>query len=306
MRKQFTSTILPLIAAVIWGTAFVAQDVCAGNVPPLAFNAIRFAVAVVFLALVKIIISTIRKKSKMTLSAVKQKSCNRSLLTAGLLCGLALAVASFFQQAGMEAGTDAGKSGFITALYVVLVPVIGLFFKKRTPWVLWIALAVAVIGLYLLCVNGGFKLESGDMLTLVCALAFAIQILLIDKFAGELDPILFCIVEFATAAALSFIGMLIMERPDASQIIKYALPILYVAVFSCGIAYLMQIIAQRDGDPTLVSLLFSMESVFSVISGAIILKQKMSARELTGCALILAAVVIAQLSVVSKQKETGI
>lgn len=306
MRKRFTSTVLPLITAVIWGTAFVAQDVCAGNVPPLAFNAIRFTIAVVFLALVKLAISTFYRKPEPAKAAIKPKSNARSLLTAGLLCGVALAVASFFQQAGMEAGTDAGKSGFITALYVVLVPVIGLFFKKRTPWVLWIALAVAVIGLYLLCINGGFKLETGDLLTLVCALAFAIQILLIDRFAGELDPILFCIAEFATAAVLSFAGMLFMERPDASLIVKYALPILYVAVFSCGIAYLMQIIAQRDGDPTLVSILFSMESVFSVISGAIILKQQMSIRELAGCALIFAAVIIAQLSVGSKQNKKDV
>lgn len=300
MKNRFNSLILPLITAMIWGTAFVAQDVCAGKVPPLTFNALRFAVAVVFLILVKLILGAFKPRNKKQPAAPVNR---RSLLVAGLLCGIALAVASFFQQAGMEAGTDAGKSGFITALYVVLVPIGGLFLKKRIPKLMWLALAVAVVGLYLLCVNKGFTLETGDLLTLVCAVAFTVQILLIDRFAGELDPILFCIVEFVTAAALSLIGMLILESPDTAAILECKLPILYVAVFSCGIAYLLQIIAQRDGDPTVVSLLFSMESVFSVISGAIILKQTMTTRELIGCAFILAAVVMAQLCVSPKKTD---
>lgn len=296
---------LPLLTAFIWGTAFVAQDVCAEAVPPFAFNAIRFFIAVLFLLAVKGIMQLIKSRGRAAspdgaypaseADGAVPRGGIKTLVIAGALCGVALGVASNLQQAGMNAGTEAGKSGFITALYVVLVPIGGLMLKKHVPRIFWFALPLAVLGLYLLCISGEFRLAPGDLLTLLCAVAFTVQILLIDRFAGELDPVWFCIAEFLTAAALSFIGQLIFERPDWGVISGYALPILYVAVFSCGIAYLLQIIAQREGDPAIVSLLFSMESVFSVIGGAIILGQSMTAREYFGCALILAAVIIAQL-----------
>lgn len=310
MKNGFKSIFLPLLTAAIWGTAFVAQDVCAGNVPPVTFNALRFFIAVLFLLLVRAVFVIVRRRR---LSAVgnseerpaqaggdttglnNNRSDGKTLLTAGALCGLALAAASNLQQAGMDAGTEAGKAGFITALYVVLVPVIGLFLKKRFPKAFWAGLALALAGLYLLCVHGSFTLSSGDLLMLLCAAAFAVQILLIDRFASDLDPIDFCIAEFAFAALFSAVPALILERPDWGRVLEYALPILYVAVFSCGIAYLLQIIAQREGEAEIVSLLFCMESVFSVIGGALILSQRMSAREYAGCALILLAVVIAKL-----------
>lgn len=300
MKKGLKSILLPLLTAAIWGTAFVAQDVCAGNVPPVTFNAIRFSIAVLFLLLVKCVIRAFKsRRAKQGAAALREKKPTKgnakTLLTAGALCGFALFAASAFQQAGMEAGTDSGKAGFITALYVVLVPIIGLFLKKRFPKVFWAGLALAVIGLYLLCIGGSFALSSGDLLLLLCAAAFAVQILLIDRFAGSLEPISFCIAEFAFAAVFSAAFALFTETPDWEKVLEYALPILYVAVFSCGIAYLLQIVAQREGDPAIVSLLFSMEAVFSVIGGAIILSQRMTAREYAGCALILAAIVIAQL-----------
>ncbi|MBR3297967.1 MAG: DMT family transporter [Clostridia bacterium] len=312
MKNSFRSIFLPLLTAAIWGTAFVAQDVCAGNVPPVTFNAIRFALAVVFLLLVKGVISAFKKGRKSVEAGggqavgalrngageawrTERLSGMRTLLIAGALCGFALAVASNLQQAGMEAGTDSGKAGFITALYVVLVPIGELLLKKRFPKVFWAGLALALVGLYLLCISGSFTLAPGDLLLLLCAAAFAVQILLIDRFAGSLDPISFCIAEFAFAAVFSAALALFIERPDWAKVLEYALPILYVAIFSCGIAYLLQIVAQREGDPAIVSLLFSMESVFSVIGGAIILSQRMTAREYAGCALILLAVIIAQL-----------
>lgn len=312
MKKGFRSIFLPLLTAAIWGTAFVAQDVCAGSVPPVTFNAIRFAIAVVFLLLVKGVISAIKKRRGSAEAgqsgerAQKQRlHSGKTLLIAGALCGLALAVASNLQQAGMEAGTDSGKAGFITALYVVLVPVGGLLLKKRFPKVFWAGLALALAGLYLLCISGSFSLSSGDLLLLLCAAAFAVQILLIDRFAGSLEPVSFCIAEFAFAAAFSAALAVFIEKPDWAKVLEYALPILYVAVFSCGIAYLLQIVAQREGDPAIVSLLFSMESVFSVIGGAVILNQSMSAREYLGCALILAAVVIAQLPERKREAANG-
>ena len=296
MKQRLSSIALPLLTAFIWGTAFVAQDICADSIPPMTFNALRFAVAVLFLGVVKLILSAFRRRRPAEQAAPKQeKGSVRRLILAGVLCGTALAVASNLQQAGMEAGLDAGKSGFITALYVVLVPIGATLLGKRLRPVFWAGLALAVAGLYLLCINGSFRLASADLLTLGCALAFAVQILLIDRFAGELDSISFCIAEFAAAAILSLAGMLIFERPSWPAVWEYILPLLYVAVFSCGVAYLLQIIAQKRGDPAIVSLLFSMEAVFSVIAGAVILHQRMTVREYVGCGLILLAVIIAQL-----------
>ena len=303
VKTRLRSTLLPLITALIWGTAFVAQDVCAGRIPPMTFNALRFAIAVVFLFAVKLVINAVRKhKAKLSETelsgsepAPPERAPFKTLVFAGALCGLALSVASNLQQAGMELGLEAGKSGFITALYVVLVPIGGLFLKKRVPAVFWAALPLAVAGLYLLCINGGFTIAAGDLLTLLCAVAFTVQILLIDRFAGSLDPISFCIAEFVTASLTSALGAAIFESPDWSLVAEYVWPMLYVAVFSCGVAYLLQIIAQRDGNPAIVSLLFSMESVFSVIFGAIILHQRLTPREYLGCALIFAAVIIVQL-----------
>ncbi len=297
MKTKLRSILLPLFTALIWGTAFVAQDYVAGHIPPMTFNMLRFFIAVLFLIPVKLIISAFKKRKDgaQPLPEEERKARRRTLLLAGLLCGLALGIASVLQQAGMEAGTDAGKSGFITAMYVVLVPVGGLLLGKRLPRIFWAGLALAVIGLYLLCISGRLTFTAGDLLTLLCAAAFTVQILLIDRFAGSLDPVLFCIAEFVTAGVFSAVGMLIFEKPDWGEALRYALPVLYVAVFSCGVAYLLQIVAQREGDPAIVSLLFSMESVFSVIGGAVILHQRMTAREYVGCALILAAVIIAQL-----------
>lgn len=293
MRKKLRSIILPLITALIWGTAFVAQDICADAIPPMTFNALRFFLAVAFLMAVRGPIRAFRRRRADPSPA--PKGYFKTLAIAGALCGLALGVASFLQQAGMQAGTDAGKSGFITALYVVLVPIGGVILGKRLRKLFWAGLALAVVGLYLLCIGGSFSFAPGDLLTLGCAFAFTVQILLIDRFAGELDPIDFCIAEFLTAGLFSLIGMLLLEKPQGEAILQNLLPVLYVAFFSCGIAYLLQIVAQREGDPAIVSLLFSMESVFSVIASAIILHQRMTLREYLGCALILAAVVIAQL-----------
>ena len=309
MKAKLRSTILPLLTALIWGTAFVAQDVCAGSVPPMTFNALRFAAAVAFLMLVKLVIRLTKRKGgafEAQEPPTGPKPELRTLLKAGVLCGAALAIASNLQQAGMELGLEAGKSGFITALYVVLVPIGELILGKRLPGIFWAALPLAVAGLYLLCISGSFTIAAGDVLTLLCAAAFTVQILLIDRFAQRLDPISFCIAEFITASVMSAIGAFIAEKPDWSLVLLHIWPLLYVAVFSCGVAYLLQIIAQREGDPAIVSLLFSMESVFSVIGGAIILRQRMTAREYIGCVLILAAVVAVQLRKPEKPRKDAL
>ena len=284
MKKNgFKTIFLPVLTALIWGTAFVAQDVCAEAVPPMAFNAIRFFIAVLFLAAVKPIVSLFKRKRG---ASPAGKTPFGKLILAGALCGAALCVASNLQQAGMHAGTEAGKSGFITALYVVLVPIGGLLLKKRVRPIFWFAVALAVAGLYLLCINGSFRFAPGDLLTLLCAVAFTVQILLIDRFAGELDPILFCIAEFLTAAALSLFGMLIFEHPELPAILSNALPILYVAVFSCGVAYLLQIVAQREGDPAVVSILFSLLGYWSGVRFGHAIARRMKPELLGGLVLI--------------------
>ncbi|MCR5808299.1 MAG: DMT family transporter [Clostridiales bacterium] len=302
MRSRLKTTLLPLLAAMIWGTAFAAQDVCADSMDAMTFNALRFFIAVIFLLAVGAALRAFRRRKasadgpSLPEKTPEEKKLERKrLLTAALTCGTALAAASVLQQAGMSLGTDAGKSGFITALYVVLVPIAGLFLKKRVPPVFWLAVALAVAGLYLLCMSGSFRLAAGDLLTLLCAVMFTIQILLIDRFSPGLDSIKLCTAQFTVAGAWSLLGMLLFEKPDFSAILSCALPLLYVAIFSSGVAYLLQIVSQREGDPAIVSLLFCLESVFSVIAGAILLHQRMTGREYLGCAILFLAVLIAQI-----------
>ncbi len=293
MNSRLRQTVLPVITALIWGTAFVAQDVCSDHIPAMAFNALRFFIAVAFLLIIKCALRAFGKSRPVPQE--ERPAYRRMLLIAAALCGAALAAASILQQAGMGLGTDSGKSGFITALYVVLVPIGGLLLGKRVRPVFWLGLALAVAGLYLLCINGKPELAAGDLLTLLCAVMFTVQILLIDRFAPGLDPIDFCAAEFIAAGLISLAGMLLFESPSAEGVRTCIFPLLYVAIFSSGIAYLLQIVAQREGDPALVTILFSLEAVFSAIASAIILRQRMTAREYIGCALVFAAVLIAQL-----------
>lgn len=303
-NNQIRQIVFPLLAALIWGTAFVAQDVCADVVEPMTFNAARSFIAVIVL-LVIIWLFSLFRRGKPERPAAEAKAGRKMLIVGGLCCGTALAVASNFQQAGIGAGTDAGKAGFITALYIVLVPLLGLFLHKKVSLPVWIAVIIAVAALYLLCIKGEFKLETGDLLILLCALFFAVHILIIDHFTQRVDGMKLSCAQFLVCGVLSLIGALIFEHPDWSAILSVALPILYVGVFSSGVAYTLQILAQKGSNPTVVTILLSMESVFAVISGAIILHQSMTAREYLGCALMLIAVLLAQIPFPLKSKETA-
>ena len=291
----------PILAAFIWGTAFVAQDLCADSIGAFAFNATRYFIAVLAL-LVVILISDKVKKNKPTLTAQEKKAANKQLWLGGLCCGAALAIASNFQQAGLVAGTDAGKAGFITALYVVLVPVFGLFFKRKVSLPTWIAVVLSVVALYLLCIKGDFSLAPGDLLVLVCAVCFAVHILVIDHFTAYCDGVKLSCLQFLFAGIISTICMFIFEDVDFAAILSCALPLLYVGIFSCGVGYTLQILAQKDSNPTVVTILLSLESVFAVIAGAIILKQQMTVREYIGCAIMFAAVILAQIQFPTRQK----
>lgn len=299
--NQLRQVVFPILAAFIWGTAFVAQDLCADSIGAFAFNATRYFIAVLAL-LVVILISDKVKKNKPTLTAQEKKAANKQLWLGGLCCGAALAIASNFQQAGLVAGTDAGKAGFITALYVVLVPVFGLFFKRKVSLPTWIAVMLSVVALYLLCIKGDFSLAPGDLLVLVCAVCFAVHILVIDHFTAYCDGVKLSCLQFLFAGIISTICMFIFEDVDFAAILSCALPLLYVGIFSCGVGYTLQILAQKDSNPTVVTILLSLESVFAVIAGAIILKQQMTVREYIGCAIMFAAVILAQVQFPTRQK----
>lgn len=300
-HNQVRQVVFPILAAFIWGTAFVAQDLCADSIGTFAFNATRYFIAVLAL-LVVIAVSDKAKKNRPTPTAEEKKAANKQLWLGGLCCGVALAIASNFQQAGLVAGTDAGKAGFITALYVVLVPVFGLFFKRKVSLPVWIAVVCSVVALYLLCIKGDFSLAAGDLLILVCAVCFAIHILVIDHFTAYCDGVKLSCLQFLFAGIISAVCMFLFEDVDFAAIWSCILPLLYVGIFSCGVGYTLQILAQKDSNPTVVTILLSLESVFAVIAGAIILHQQMTVREYIGCVVMFAAVILAQIQFPEKKK----
>lgn len=301
-HNQVRQVVFPLLAALIWGTAFVAQDVCADNIGAFTFNAIRFFIAAIALGVMVLIKDAVGGK-KPEVSAEEKKAATKRLWLGGLCCGAALAVASNFQQLGITAGTDAGKAGFLTALYVVLVPVFGLFFGRKVSVPVWIAVGLSVVSLYLLCIKGSFSLAPGDILILVCALCFAVHILVIDRVGAGCDGFRLSFVQFLFSGIISTIFMFIFDTIDISAILSCALPLLYVGIFSCGVGYTLQILAQKDSNPTVVTILLSMESVFAVIAGVIILNQRMSVREYAGCVLMFAAVILAQIKLPEKKTD---
>ena len=300
-HNQVRQVVFPILAAFIWGTAFVAQDLCADSIGTFAFNATRYFIAVLAL-LVVIAVSDKAKRNRPTPTAEEKKAANKQLWLGGLCCGVALAIASNFQQAGLVAGTDAGKAGFITALYVVLVPVFGLFFKRKVSLPVWIAVVCSVVALYLLCIKGDFSLAAGDLLILVCAVCFAVHILVIDHFTAYCDGVKLSCLQFLFAGIISAVCMFLFETVNFAAIWSCILPLLYVGIFSCGVGYTLQILAQKDSNPTVVTILLSLESVFAVIAGAIVLHQQMSAREYIGCVVMFAAVILAQIQFPEKKK----
>lgn len=293
MKTGFVrQSVLPVLAALIWGTAFVAQSVGAGLVPPFAFNAARSAVAFVFLLLVCLVLRAVRRGRGLPVSATASRA---QLALGGLCCGAALTVATNLQQKGLET-TASGKAGFLTALYIILVPLLGLLLKKKAPKTVWAGVVLAVAGLYCLCVTDSFtSVTAGDLYVLLGSLCFAVHILLIDHFTQRVDGVELSCAQFLVAAVLSAAGMLLTEQPTLSGLTASVWPILYVGVLSSGVAYTLQIVAQKGSDPTVVSLLLSLESVFAVLAGAVVLHDRMSGREYFGCVLMLAAVVLAQL-----------
>ena len=301
MKTQTKNSLMLMLCAFIWGTAFVAQSAGSG-MGAYSFLAGRSWLAVLVLLPTMAAFDALRKKQGAAYGWPKERAERKTLLTAGLVCGTLLFAASAAQQIGITINPSTAKAGFLTALYVVLVPVFGLFFKRKVSLPVWIAVALSVIALYLLCINGEFSLAPGDLLILACAVCFTIHILVIDHFTATVDGVKLSCLQFLFAALISTVCMFLFEDVDFAAIWGCILPLLYVGIFSCGVGYTLQILAQKGSNPTVVTILLSLESVFAVIAGAIILKQQMSAREYIGCAVMFAAVLLAQIDFPVKQK----
>ena len=292
---QMRKSLLLLLTAFIWGVAFVAQSVGGEAVGCFTFNGVRSLIGALVLLPV---ISFLDKQKKKELSKeqyLQQRGNKKTLIIGGISCGLMLCIASNFQQFGISF-TTVGKAGFITAMYILIVPILGLFMKKKVGVKVWLGVALATIGLYMLCMTSeSFSLSKGDLLVLVCAGFFSLHILIIDYFSPKVDGVRLSCIQFLVCGILSMVIAFIFENPKVGTILSGWIPILYAGVFSCGVAYTLQIIGQKNMDPTVASLILSLESVFSVLAGWIILHQTLSFRELLGCGLMFLAIVLAQL-----------
>ncbi|MCI5994400.1 MAG: DMT family transporter [Blautia sp.] len=287
------NSMILLLTATIWGVAFVAQSVGMEYVGPFTFNCVRSIIG--GLVLIPCIWFLNRRNQKPEHKTEEQQKHDRKiLLTGGVLCGLCLFAASNFQQFGIRY-TTVGKAGFITACYIVIVPVLGIFLKKKCSRLIWLSVAMAVAGLYLLCITESFSIGTGDILVLVCAFLFSLHILVIDHFSPLTDGVKMSCIQFFVCGILSGIAMLLTEQPHLTDIIQAWLPILYAGVLSCGVAYTLQIVGQKDMNPTVASLILSLESCISVLAGWLILGQKLSGREFLGCLIMFASIILAQL-----------
>lgn len=290
MKKQIQGSICLLIATIIWGSTFIAQSVGMELIEPYTFQAVRNALAVPFLMLVIFLFD----KGKTRKTSYIQLWKDPKLWKAGLVCGSALFLAAGLQQIGLVY-TTAGKAGFITAMYIVLVPILGLFLGNRPSAACWLSVLVATVGLYLLSCVGVTQINIGDLCLLACAFFFSVQITLIDRYAGEVDNLRLNCLQCLVCAALSAVCMFLFENPDWNLILQCWFPLCYAGIASMGIAYSLQIIGQKNLDPTPASLIMSLESVFAALCGWLLLNETMTAWEFSGCVLVFIAVIISQL-----------
>ena len=291
MSKQLRGTALLILAAMIWGVAFVAQSEGMNYVGPFTFQAVRQMLGAVIL--LPVILFRDRRGVESALRPKTKKEW-KTLLLSGLLCGVVLFCASSLQQIGLM-HTTAGKSGFLTAMYVIFVPLLGIFIGKKIGAKVIVAAIIALVGMYFLCIQGDISFGVGELLTLGAAICFAVHILLIDRFGPQVDGVRMASLQFFVCSILSIPFMFLTEQPQLSSILACWLPICYAGILSCGVAYTLQILAQKNTDPTIASITLSLESVFASISGWIILGQAMNMLEIFGAALMFAAIVLAQL-----------
>ena len=292
-RNELKGNLILLLTALIWGCAFVAQSVGMEYVGPFTFQSVRSLMGAAVLVPVFLFIDHTKKKNG-TYSAPTKQQKNTQII-AGIICGIIMTIAGNLQQVGLQY-TTAGKAGFITAIYILIVPILGIFMKKKVSAKLWGCVALALIGLYLLSVTEGFSaINIGDVYVLLCAVAFAFHILAVDHFVDQVDGVRLSSMQFLVCGILSGIFMLIYETPSIENILAAGVPILYAGVMSCGLAYTLQIVGQKYTNPTMASMIMSLESVFAVLGGMVMLLEIPTTREFMGCALMFIAILIPQL-----------
>jgi len=295
LHKQLKGAALLMIAALIWGTAFAAQSAGMDYIQPFTFNAVRSYIGFSFL--MPLYFLTRKKAGKwktMAETEGSRRKNKKTILLGGIVCGGILCVSGMFQQIGIQY-TSVGKAGFFTALYIVIVPILGLFVGKKLRFTVWISVFAALLGVYLLGVKSGLNIEPGDLLIIACAFFFSFHIMAIEYFAVRMNGILLSAMQFFVVAVLSTIGMFMFESPNVEAILAAWFPLVYTGVFSSGIAYTLQIVGQRTVNAAVAPVIMSMESVFAALSGWIIFQEILSGRETIGCVLVFAAVILAQI-----------
>lgn len=302
-KKTIRHSFYLLITSTVWGFAFVAQKVGGTTFGPYLFNFLRFLIG----SLVLLPVIAIKHKVSKDERKPKNKQERNRLIIASILCGTALCVASNFQQYGMYLGAGTGKAGFLTACYILIVPILGIFLKKKCPWTVWLALVIAICGLFLLCIKPeeGFAIGRAEVFELICAFCFSVQILLVDHFADSVDGVRLSCLQFFFAGLLSAVPTFLLDFhcdiTQASQILTIIthsdalIALLYAGIMSCGVAYTFQIIGQEGLNPSIASLIMSLESVFSAVGGWLILHEKLTYKEIIGCVLMFVAICIAQI-----------
>jgi drug/metabolite transporter (DMT)-like permease len=298
MKKQFRGVLALLGATIIWGSAFISQSIGMDHIEPFTFQAIRSFLAVIGLMPVIFLLDK-RKGDGKTFAS---RWADKQLWKAGILCGIPLFLACNLQQTGLV-DTDPGKSGFLTAMYIVIVPILGIFLKRKPTIMMPISVLIAVAGLYCISCVGVPRISTGDLLTIGCAFMFSLQILFVDKFAGAVDPLRLNAIQALVCSMLSCIMMVLTESPTLSGITACALPLAHAGFLSMGAAYALQIIGQKQVEPTAASLLMSLESVFALLFSMLLLKEPMSPEKAIGCGLMFIAIILSQLPV--KQKATA-
>ena len=301
-NNNITGTLILLLTAFIWGSAFVAQADGMNYVGPLTFLSTRFLLGGVVLFPVIALTRKIGRKKDARL--IPFKAALKTTLRGGIFCGLLLCIASALQQYGLVY-TSVSKAGFITTLYVIFVPLFSLFAGKKLGPSLWVAVALATVGLYLLCINEGLVLSFGDTLVFICGIFYALQIMAVDKYAKKSEPVLLSSIQFLTVGVISFLPAMIIEQPSLSALADALLPIAYAGILSSGVAYTLQVFAQKYADPTVAAITMSFESVFAVLSAAVLLNERLSLKEGLGCVIMFTAIILAQIPSKQTKNKNG-
>ena len=293
VKDQLVGSLLLLICAFIWGSAFVAQTTGAEYVGPFTFICLRNVLGTAVLLPVIFVSGLFRNKKSETKKSDKKDK--KTLLIGGICCGAALCFASVFQQAGIDKGTDPGKAGFITALYILLVPLSSIFMRKKVRPIIWVCVGSSVVALYLLCVTESNSVALSDLLVLICAALYTVHILVIDKVSPHVDGVKLSCIQFFVASVISFFPALIFEGFEKEALIAALPSVAYAGIMSSGVAYTLQILGQQKTEPTLASMIMSLESVFAVLTSMAVLHLAPSPREAVGCVIMFVAIIVAQL-----------